>query len=205
MIAWLISKNKDHACRKLLVVIKMVYIVCCGCAEQIEFDDELIPLDTEVTCPVCETVMTVELWGEDETNMVTNKVKKKEASINELKSDLRGVWSKLTLLEKKSLEEATIVFQSKAFTASEIMTLRTLESVLRRTYGTTETLGRLLKKMEDDPQFNDLHGIIKYFTDIRNSVAHPDRISTKLEADSTLTTAKRLLRELIERRKENQD
>lgn len=59
--------------------------------------------------------------------------------------------------------------------------------------------------MEDDPQFNDLHGIIKYFTDIRNSVAHPDKISTKLEADSTLTTAKRLLRELIERRKENKD
>lgn len=97
----------------------MVFILCCGCAEKLEFDDKLIPYDSEVTCPVCETTMDIELWDEGETNYV----KKKEASINELRSDLRGVWSKLTSLEKKSLEEATIVFQSKAYTASEIMTL----------------------------------------------------------------------------------
>ena len=177
----------------------MVFIVCCGCADQIEFDDELIPLDTEVTCPECETVMDVGLYGKGETNVVSVK----RVSIRELKSDMKGVWTKLTLLEKKSLEEALIAFHCNVYTASELMTLRTLESILRRIFNTKDTLGRLLQKLKDDPQFNDLHGVIKYFTDIRNSVAHPERVSKRIEAESTFATAKRLLIELIERKKED--
>ena len=63
----------------------MVFIVCCGCTNQIEFDDELIPLDTEVTCPECTTVMEIELNGEGETNIVSVK----RVSIRELKSDMK--------------------------------------------------------------------------------------------------------------------
>ncbi len=176
----------------------MVFIRCSGCAERIEFDDALLPYNAEITCPDCGTEMTVDLWGEEETNTV----KTKRVSIRSLKSDLKGVWSKLSDLEKKSLEEAFITFHNKNYTASEIMTLRTLESVLRRIYKTKETLGKLLDRMENDPKFQDLHGVIEYFTDIRNSLAHPEKISRKLEAESTLATAKRLLIELIDRKKE---
>ena len=55
--------------------------------------------------------------------------------------------------------------------------------------------------MEKDEDLMDLKGILQYLKDRRNRVAHPDVLSTKLDAESTFQMTKRLLIEIIERKK----
>jgi hypothetical protein len=47
-----------------------------------------------------------------------------------------------------------------------MMSLRCLESILRRVYGTNEMLGKLIERMENDERLSDLKGILSYFKDV---------------------------------------
>jgi len=53
--------------------------------------------------------------------------------------------------------------------------------------------------MENDNRLSGLKGILTYFKDVRNRVAHPEKISSKLEAESTFQMTKRLLIEIVNR------
>ncbi len=79
------------------------------------------------------------------------------------------------------------------------MALRTLEGLLRRIYKTNKTLGPLIGKMEHDAKLKDLSGIFTYFKDVRNRIAHPEKISIKLEAESTFQMTKRLIGEVLDK------
>ena len=88
---------------------------------------------------------------------------------------LNEIWEMLSDVEKTSIYEASLSLGVGAYTASEIMSLRCLESILRRIYGTSEMLGKLIERMKNDNRLSDLKGILSYFKDVRNRVAHPEK------------------------------
>ena len=162
----------------------------CGMWTRIRIDPWSTPYDGELSCPNCGTKMQVFATVREGTF-----VRRKYPSFNELKV----VWERLSEIEKKSIYEASISLGVGAYTASEMMSLRCLESILRRIYGTNEMLGKLIERMERDNRLADLKGILTYFKDVRNRVAHPEKISSKLEAESTFQMTKRLLIEIVNR------
>ncbi len=105
----------------------------------------------------------------------------------------------LSPAEFQSLEEASRAFGVEAYTACEAMSLRTLESALRKIYGVEEMLGSLINRAEKDPRLTDMVGVVQYFRNVRNRVAHPEKLSSKLDAESTFAMTKRLLLELEEK------
>ncbi len=122
-------------------------------------------------------------------------VKRKYPSFEELNE----IWEMLSDVERTSIYEASLSLGVGAYTASEMMSLRCLESILRKIYGTNEMLGKLIECMENDNKLSDLKGILTYFKDVRNRVAYPEKISSKLEAESTFQMTKRLLIEIVNR------
>jgi len=168
----------------------MVAIRCVECGQEIRIDPWSTPYDGELSCPNCGTKMQVFATVREGTF-----VRRKYPSFNELKV----VWERLSEIEKKSIYEASISLGVGAYTASEMMSLRCLESILRRIYGTNEMLGKLIERMERDNRLADLKGILTYFKNVRNRVAHPEKISSKLEAESTFQMTKRLLIEIVNR------
>ena len=162
------------SCPKLKV-IDMVAIRCVECGQEIRIDPWSTPYDGELSCPNCGTKMQVFATVREGTF-----VRRKYPSFNELKV----VWERLSEIEKKSIYEASVSLGVGAYTASEMMSLRCLESILRRIYGTNE-IRKLIERMERDDRLADLKGILTYFKDVRDRVAHPEKISSKLEAEST--------------------
>jgi len=81
----------------------------------------------------------------------------------------------------KSISEASPSLGVGAYTASEMMCLRCLESILRRVYGTNEMLG-IAEYKKRKKGLSDLK--ISYFKDVRNRAAHLEKISSELEAES---------------------
>ena len=169
------------SCPKLKV-IDMVAIRCVECGQEIRIDPWSTPYDGELSCPNCGTKMQVFATVREGTF-----VRRKYPSFNELKV----VWERLSEIEKKSIYEASVSLGVGAYTA--------IESILRRIYGTNEMLGKLIERMERDNRLADLKGILTYFKDVRNRVAHPEKISSKLEAESTFQMTKRLLIEIVNR------
>lgn len=53
--------------------------------------------------------------------------------------------------------------------------------------------------MEKDNRLSELKGILLYFKDVRNKVAHPEKVSSKSDAESTFQITKRLLIEILNR------
>ena len=149
------------------------------------------PYNAELSCPECKAKMQVYVGSIGQESIV----KRKYPSFEELNE----IWEMLSDVEKKSIYEASLSLGVGAYTASEMMSLRCLEGILRRIYGTSEMLGRLIERMENDNRLSDLKGILTYFKDVRNRVAHPEKISSELEAESTFQMTKRLLIEIVNR------
>jgi len=167
----------------------MPEIRCVDCGRRIYIDAMSTPYEGEVSCPKCGAKMQVYV------SQNGSKVERKYPSFNELGE----IWEILSDVEKKSISEASLSLGIGAYTASEMMSLRCLEGTLRRIYRTNETLGGLIERMERDDRLADLKGILTYFKDVRNRVAHPEKISSKLEAESTFQMTKRLLIEIVNR------
>lgn len=169
----------------------MPEIRCVECGKGILIDAFSTPYDAELSCSECGTKMQVYIGVGGQGSIV----KRKYPSFEEL----REIWEMLSDVEKKSIYEASLSLGVGANTASEMMSLRCLESILRRIYRTSEMLGKLIERMENDNRLSDLKGILSYFKDVRNRVAHPEKISSKLEAESTFQMTKRLLIEIVNR------
>jgi len=107
------------------------------------------------------------------------------------------VWNKLNDIEQERLTEAAKCYAVGAYTACESMCYDALVSLLRRIYGERRELGYYVQQMENDPDLREVRGAIAYFASKRHEVDHPDRIADKIEAESTLTMTKRLIREII--------
>ena len=114
--------------------------------------------------------------------------------------ELNIVWAKLNPIEQSTLRESTKSFGVGAYTASEFMSARSLEGILRRVYNKKEMLGKLIERMENDSDLKGLGGIFSYFKDVRNRIAHPEEVSTKLDAESTFSTTKRLILEVFKKK-----
>ena len=168
----------------------MPNIRCVECGNEIYIDAFGTPYKAELACPYCHTKMEVYV-----TTSQGTQVKRKYPKYDELER----IWDNLTIVERNSIKEASLSLGSGAYTASELMSLRTIESVLRRIYRVDETFGQLILRMENDDRLKDLKGILDYFKDVRNRVAHPDKTSSKLDAESTFQMTKRLILELIEK------
>lgn len=168
----------------------MPTINCVACPGKIDIDPFSMPFRGDVACPRCKVVMNVDL----DLHLGTS-VRRKRPSLDEL----APVWDRLSALERSSLEEASLAAGAEAYTASELVGLRTLEAILRRVYGTDEMLGALIKRLSKDPNLSDLAGVLDYFRGVRNRVAHPERVSTKLDAESTLMMLQRVLHDVLNR------
>ncbi len=167
-------------------------IRCITCGERIYIDLISVPSYVgEVGCPNpnCSEKMHVSISD------IGTHVERIYPSFDELK----GILDQLGPVEKQSIQEASLSFGVGAHTASEMMALRSLEGLLRMIYNVEETLGNLLDRLENDPNLTELTGVFSYFRYVRNRVAHPDKISSKLEAESTFQMMKRLILEIFEK------
>jgi len=169
----------------------MPNIRCVKCGEEIIIDAYSCPYEGEVACPKCLTPLQVYMGLLGKGTIV----KRKYPSFEELEE----ISETLSKIEKNSIQEASLSLGSGAYTGSELMALRTLESILRRTYEVDDTLGKLIERMESDNRLSDLKGILSYFKDVRNRIAHPEKLSSKLEAESTFQMTKRLLIEIVKK------
>jgi hypothetical protein len=147
------------------------------------------PYIGELACTGCRTKLQVSV------SLAGTTVARKNPSID----DLKAVWDQLADIEQNSLNEASLCIGAGAFTAGEAMSLRTLEALLRRVYQTNEMFGQLLTLMEHDPRLKEFHGIFHYFKDARNRVSHPEKLSSRLDAESTFQMTQRLILEVIKK------
>jgi len=172
----------------------MPFLRCIFCGKRIGIDEEALPYKAQVTCPDCDEAMLVNMGAEGEGTTITRAYLYYDDMTKK-----RKVWRMLLPIEKKAIKESARAYSVQAYTACELMAFRTLESVLRRIYKEEKTLGHLIRKMENDDRLADLQGIVSYFKDERNKVAHPGRLSTELDAKSTFEMTKRLLIQIIEK------
>ncbi len=169
----------------------MPYINCVDCGNQIMIDPFTMPFMGEVACPKCRVKLQVSVGAVGTGTNVSRK--------NPGLDDLSRVWDNLAEVEQQSLREASLCIGAGAYTASESMSLRTLEALLRRVYHVDEMFGSLLTRMEKDERIKNLHGVFQYFKDVRNRVAHPEKLSSRLDAESTFQMVQRLILEVIEK------
>jgi hypothetical protein len=142
----------------------------------------------EIACSGCLTKLQVSVSLNTGTT-----VARKNPSLD----DLKLVWDDLAEIEQHSLREASLCIGAGAYTASEAMSLRTLEALLRRVYQVNEMFGQLLTRMEQDVRLKEFHGVFHYFKDTRNRVSHPEKLSSRLDAESTFQMAQRLILEVV--------
>ena len=170
----------------------MPEVRCVGCGVGIDIDPDSLPYIGELTCHDCGVGMNVKISEKDGALV--------ERRMPSLK-DINSIRRKLSVNEFLSLYEACLSLGANAYTASEIMSLRTLEALLRRVYQTNETFGKLLQRLQNDKDLSELEGILAYFKKERDKVAHPDKLSGKLDAESTLSMTIRLIKEIISKKK----
>lgn len=167
----------------------MPSIRCVECGTGIHIDPFATPYLGEVACAGCLTKLQVSV------TMNGTTVARKNPGFE----DLKPVWDDLAEIEQRSLHEASLCIGAGAYTASEAMSLRTLEALLRRVYQVSETFGQLLARMEQDTRLREYHGVFHYFKDARNRVSHPEKLSSRLDAESTFQMAQRLILEVIKK------
>ena len=105
-------------------------------------------------------------------------------------------WAALSELEQQGLNEAVTCLLANNFTASEFMSVRSVESVLRRWYllktgKTTERQAAIFDIIDQEYDENkrrpkEIQQIF-YFKHRRNAIAHPDMISNSEDASVTFT------------------
>lgn len=104
-------------------------------------------------------------------------------------------WAALNKLEQEGLNEASACLLLNNHTACEFMSLRTVESVLRRWYeiktgrATSKQAAIFdeLEKAYPENQRPKEVSLLFYFKNRRNAIAHPDVISNSEEATVTFT------------------
>jgi ribosomal protein L37E len=171
----------------------MVDIKCQKCGH-LWYHDFSIASSIEA-CPMCGTPHRI-TRSIDQALIYAWKVEPVYPSLDELSP----VWDSLTPIEKNRLREAALCFGVEAYTMCESACFDALTSLLRRVYGGRGELGFYVDKMESDPDLKDEAGFIASFRFIRNRVDHPDRISTRLEAESTFSTTKRLVLTIVKKK-----
>jgi len=181
----------------------MPEIRCVECGRRIFIYTFATPYEGELSCPECKTKMRVYV-----TTGKGSRVERVLPSLDELYQivEQRSISAerttqRLVLLDEiiiQSLNEAAICLGYGAYTACEIMSLRALERLLRNVYNVEANLGQLIDMARQDQRLRNLVGTLDYFRQVRNKVAHPDKISSKLDAESTFLMTKRLILEIIQ-------
>ena len=173
----------------------MPNILCAGCGKEIYIDPFALPYQGEVRCPNCKCLMEVYVGKGGQGTIVRGIYPDFDEEFKRLMETGYFTQEEITFLEESSL-----CIRVGAYTAAELSALKALESVLRRLYKKDETLGKLLEDLEKDEKLvkRGIAGIVTYFKEVRNRTAHPDRVSSKLDAESTFTTVQRLLAEIVE-------
>jgi len=173
----------------------MPTIRCSKCGKQIFIDTYACPYEGELACEHCGNLMEVYI-----TSSSGSRVKTKYPLPYD---DLRGVWHLLNEVERDCLEEAALALGDKAYTGAEFMSLRNLESLCRRCYlkvkgeEFTGAWGQILDVLATDKDFEPYADVLNYFRRVRNRVGHPDKISSKLDAESSYKMSLRLTGELL--------
>jgi phage FluMu protein Com len=175
----------------------MAQIRCTKCGNVIEMDDESFPYKGELACEKCKNVMRVDL-SEKCFTIETNHP-------NPYEDFSPSHWYDISELERESITEAAFCLGVGAYTASEFMSLRNLESVCRRYYEKVTgkdykgSWASIIEEMAEDPQFKSYTGALHYFREVRNRVGHPEGTSSKLDAESSYKMSIRLAKELVDK------
>jgi len=175
----------------------MAEIRCTKCGNKIYIDPFSLPYKGEVACDNCKNVMKVDL-STSYFVVETNHPDPYDDFSN-------YYWWKISELERHSITEAALSLGSGAYTASEFMSLRTLESVCRRYYKKVTgkdykgSWASIIEEMAEDPQFKSYTGALHYFREVRNRVGHPEGTSSKLDAESSYKMSIRLAKELVDK------
>jgi len=198
-----IAQNEDCVIiaqsRLKQAVLGMPNIRCTRCGDEIYIDAFALPYEGEIACKNCHNIMDFRMGINTGTNV-------KAKYPNPAETIGGGIWMKLQALEQQAFLEAALSLGSEAYTASEFMSLRSLESVSRRCYMKLAIKPQpsldwftILDILGSEPAFKPYSEGINYFRDVRNKIAHLDKISSKLEAESSYAMALRLTKELIEK------
>ncbi|MBI4181228.1 MAG: hypothetical protein HY528_04785 [Chloroflexi bacterium] len=175
----------------------MPNIRCVFCGQEILIDSLACPYSGEVACPNCHIEMQVYVTFNSQE---ATKVQRKYPFYPQ--ADLKEEWQYLTKVETNSFNEAAWDVGNKTYTSAEFMAMRALESVCRRLYEKTtgkeasQGWGKVIDELADTGLFKPYVGIMGYFKDVRNRLAHPDGISSEHEAKSSYMMAVRLVKEL---------
>ena len=112
----------------------------------------------------------------------------------------------LALIERLALEEACQCLLVGSFTAAEFSALRAAESLLRRWYegktgtkmetGWGQVLDKLIEKYPEKQRPKEIM-VLGYLKIRRDEVAHPDRVSSSIDAEATLLTVCSLVTNLV--------
>ena len=175
----------------------MAQIRCSKCGVAIYMDDESFPYKGELACENCKNVMRVDLSDQCFTVETNHPDPFEDFGVD--------CWWEISELERHSITEAARSLGSGAYTASEFMSLRNLESVCRRYYEKVTgkdykgSWASIIEEMAEDPQFKSYTGALHYFREVRNRIGHPEGTSSKLDAESSYKMSVRLAKELVEK------
>jgi hypothetical protein len=175
-----------------------ISIRCIKCGDKISIDSNACPYEGDIACFSCKHVMEIYVAGVNESK--ATRVHSKYPFDPE--KDIGWDWNHLTLLERSLLNEAAKDIGTGAFTSAEFMALRVLESVCRRFYikKVKKELpfgwGKVLDELADTEPFRPYVGIIGYFKEVRNRLAHPDDMSDETASKSSYMMVVRLIKEM---------
>ena len=175
----------------------MAQIRCSKCGVAIYMDDNSFPYKGELACENCRNVMRVNLSDEGFNVEANHPDPFEDFSF--------GHWNRISKLERASITEAAFSLGVGAYTASEFMSLRNLESVCRRYYEKVTgkdykgSWASIIEEMAEDLQFKSYTGALHYFREVRNRVGHPEGTSSKLDAESSYKMSVRLAKELVDK------
>jgi hypothetical protein len=101
------------------------------------------------------------------------------------------IWKKLTKIIKEDLEESAKCLLTQSWTASGTMSVRALESGVKKYYeditgnsSDGKTFGQMTNELRDSSSADEkLVGYMDYLKDIRNDLAHPNKRIGQFEAE----------------------
>ena len=172
-------------------------IRCSKCGALIRIDSDACPYDGDVACNACKEILDVHIAGNTSGPTYVHS----KYPFNP-RNDLEWEWNYLIPLERTSLSEAASDIGNKAYTSAEFMALRVLESVCRRFYakkvkkGLPSGWGKVIEELADTDPFKPYIGIMGYFKEVRNRLAHPQDMSDETASKSSYMMVIRLIKEL---------
>jgi len=165
----------------------MPAIRCPYCGGDFWLDPKIAGAD--VACPHCKGRMIVEKTGTGEFFV--------ERTHPNYYEDVEECEKLLTEVEKESIREAALCIGAGAYTAAEFMVCRALESIARRITG-KDNFKEAIDALDGIEKY-----VLDYFRHVRNKLAHPEKISTKEDAESTYYMGIRLMKEILKKQSES--